>query len=37
MIHVVVFACRVLGTEQQFQEAVDIGAPLWFLELGESA
>lgn len=37
MVHVVVSACRALGTKQQLQEAVDIGAPLWFLELGESA
>jgi hypothetical protein len=37
MVHVVVFACRALGTEQQFQEAVDIGAPLRFRDLGESA
>jgi hypothetical protein len=37
MVHVVLIACRALGTEQQFQESVDLGAPLGLLELVESA
>jgi hypothetical protein len=37
MIHVVLIARRALGTEQQFQESVDLGAPLGLLKLLESA
>jgi hypothetical protein len=36
MAHVVLIACRTLGAEQQFQESVDLGAPLGLLKLVES-